>query len=219
MGFLAPALPWIIKGGAALAGGLMGRKAQASAQQRSPEEMAALQGAQSSASGMTAHGNTLIGQGTQQLGQAGNYWSTLIGGNRAAMAQATAGPRAALTDVYRGAESNLERSGVRGAQRDVATAELGRDRASRIAQLTTGMQPQAAQQMGNIGGTFLGSGSSLLGNAGSIWGNLLGSGFDNRKYARGEGEKSGTAWGGIIFDIIKNTPWGKKMGAGAGDAG
>ncbi len=208
-------MPGLIKGGAALGGALFGKMLQGSAQKRSPEESMALQGAQSAAGNLTQQGNALIGQGVPLLGQAGNYWQTLLSGNRAAMAQATAGPRAALTDVYRGAESNLERSGVRGAARDVATAELGRDRAGQIARLTTGMQPAAAQALGGIGSQFLGTGAPMLGQAGSIWGNLLGAGAQNRMSAREEGEKGGKAIGGLLFDILQGTI-GKKFGGGGG---
>lgn len=213
MGFLAPAVPWIIKGGSILGGMIAGKKAQSSAMQRSPEEQAALQGAQGAAGTLTTQGQSLIGQGTPMLGQAGNYWQTLLQGNRGAMAQATAGPRAALTDIYRGAEKNLERSGVRGATRDVAAAELGRDRAGQIARLTTGIQPQAAQNLAQVGSELLGTGAPMLGQAGSIWGNLLGQGQQNRVYARGEGEKAGKAWGGLIFDILQGTFGKKKTGA------
>ncbi len=210
MGFLAPALPWIIKGGAALGGSLLGKMAQGSAQKRSPEEAAALGGAQSTAGQLTATGSNLINQGQPLLGQAGNYWSTLLRGSRPAMAQATAGPRAQITDIYRGAESNLERSGIRGASRDVAQAELGRQRAGQIAGLTTGMQPLAASQLADIGERQTSTGANLMGQSGSIWGNLLGQGFENRKYARGEGEKFGTSMGQLIFDILTGTLGKKK---------
>jgi hypothetical protein len=213
MGFLAPAVPWIIKGGAALGGSLLGKMAQGSAQKRSPEESAAIGGAQNAAGALSTTGSGLINQGAPLTSQASNYWATLLGGNRAQMAQATAAPRAAITDVYRGAESNLERSGVRGASRDRATAELGRDRASKIAGLTTGVQPFAAQQLADIGGEQTRLGAGMLGQSGSIWGNLLGQGFQNRAYARHEGEKAGTSIGGFLFDILSGTI-GKKFGGG-----
>lgn len=213
MGFLAPAVPWIIKGGAALGGSLLGRKAQQGAMKRSPEESAALGGAQNVAGQLSSTGTNLIQQGAPLQGQAASYWSTLLGGNRAAMAQATAAPRAAITDVYRGAESNLTRSGVRGASRDVAKAELGRDRASQIAGLTTGVQPMAASALGEVGSDLTRTGSNLLGQSGSIWGNLLGAGFANRKYGRQEGEKAGSSIGSFLFDILSGTI-GKKFGGG-----
>jgi hypothetical protein len=217
MGFLAPAVPWIVKGGAMLGASLLGKKAQSSAMKRSPEEQAALGGAQDTAGQLSETGGSLIGQGTPLTGQAANYWSTLLGGNRAAMSQATAGPRGAVTDIYRGAESNLERSGVRGASRDVAKAELGRDRAGKIAGLTTGVQPFAAQQLAEIGSDQTRTGANMLGQSGSIWGNLLGAGYQNRLYGRQEGEKFGGSMGGLLFDILSGTIG--KMGKGGGGGG
>jgi hypothetical protein len=211
MGFLAPAVPWLVKGGAALAGGLLGRKAQSSAMQRSPEERQALAGAQGVATNLQQTGGGLIQQGQQTLAQPTNYWSRLLGGNRASMAQATAAPRAAISDVYTGAERNLERSGVRGAARDVASAELGRERAGKIAGLTTGVQPGAAAQLGEIGSEYLGRGAPMLGQAGSIYSSLLGQGQYNRMYGREQGQQAGTQIGGLIFDILNGTI-GEKFG-------
>lgn len=219
MGFLAAATPWIIKGGAALGGALFGKHAQNAAQKRSGEEQQALGGAQNAAGGMLQSGGQLMQRGTgitdtglTSLGQAGNYWSSLLGGNRAQMAQATAGPRAALTDVYRGAQRGLEHSGVRGAQRDVASAELNRDRASKIAGLTTGIQPMAAQALTDVGARQAATGLSttetggnLAQSAGSLYSNLLGQGQANRVYARREGENAGRSIGGFIFDILSGT--------------
>jgi len=206
MGFIGPALPWIVKGGAALGGMLLGRKAQSSAMKRSPEEQQALAGAQGAAAGLSQQGTSLIGQGTGYLGQAGNYYSTLLGGNRAAMAQATAGPRAAITDVYRGAERGLERSNVRGAARDVATGDLGRQRASQLSSLVTGVQPGAAAGLAGMGGQFLGTGGQLAQAGGSLYGNLLGQGFQNRVYGREEGGKAGKGIGGFLFDLLSSIP-------------
>lgn len=205
MGFLAPAVPWIVKGGAMLGGALFGKKSQSSAMKRSPEEQMALQGAQQSSQLLTQQGMGLMNQGSPLLGQAGDYWSTLLRGSRPAMAQATAGPRAQITDIYRGAERGLQRSGIQGAQRDQAQVELNRDRAGRIAGLTTGMQPMAADKLAGIGGQELALGSGLLGQSGNIWGNLLGQGYNNRVYARSEGEKAGGSMGGLIFDILNGT--------------
>lgn len=204
MGFLAPAMPWIIKGGAALGAHFLGKKAQSGAMKRSPEEAAALAGAQKSAGALQQTGSELVGEGRQTLQQPTNYWQRLLGGNRPLMAQATAGARGGITDIYRGAERGLEKSGVRGAQRDVAKAELGRQRASQIAGLTTGVQPFAAQQLMGIGGEQLGTGAPMLGQAGDIYSNLLGQGAVNRAYARGEGEKAGTGLGGLLFDVMSS---------------
>ena len=213
MGFLAPAVPWIVKGGAMLGGWLAGRKAQSSAMQRSPEELAALNSA-------TSAGNSLLqqGQNFQRIGLPGvqqgmSYYQTLLNGNRAMMSQATAGPRASITDTYRGATRNLEHSGVVGAARDQATAELNRDRAGKIASLVTGVQPAAASALSEMGSNLIQAGGNQVGAAGSLFGNLLNQGYNNRVYARSEGEKAGSSIGSFLFDIL-NGSFGKKGGGG-----
>lgn len=211
MGFLAPALPWISKGAAIVGGFLGGRKAQSSAQKRSPEEAMAMQGAQGAAGDLSQQGHTLTNTGLPAVNSATNYWQTLLGGNRAAMGVATAAPRAAITDQYRGAERGLERSGVRGGVRDLLKGEMSRDRAGDTARLTTGVQPMAAEQLGTLGSNVLGQGTNALGNAGNLWGGLLGEGFRNRVYARQEGEHAGGSLGSMIFDILGGLGGKKKI--------
>lgn len=221
----------LIAQGAGVAGGIYaGKKATSSAMERSPEEQTALTGAQGAAGTMLGAGRNLFGQAGALTGQGrdylqgpANYYQTLLRGNRAAMAGAVAGPTAQLTDVYRGAERGLERSGVRGAARDVASADLNRQRASQIAGLTTGVQPAAAAGLAGLGSEVLGAaaplygaGANLYSNAGNIYGNLLGQGAVNRKYGREEGEKTGKAIGGLIADVGKVAFGGKGNGKMAG---
>ena len=212
MGFITPALPWIAKGAGALFGGLAAKKAQKSAQQRSPEELAALSGAQQAAGSLQRTGQSLVEGGMNLQRPAGSYYQTLLSGNRAAMAGATAAPRAAITDVYRGAERGLERGGVRGAAKDVATADLNRQRASQIAGLTTGMQPMAAEALAGMGGQQVSQGVGAAGAGAGIWGGLLGQGAANRMYARGEGKETGQQIGGLIFDLM-NMQFPKRGGS------
>lgn len=212
MGFLAPALPWIGKGAALIGGLIGGKKGQSSAQKRSPEEAAALAGAQNIGTGLTTSGTDLTNTGLPAAQKSLSYYATLLGGNRAAMAQATAAPRGALTDVYRGATRNLEHSGIQGASRDLATSELNRDRTAKIAGLTTGVQPAAAGALADLGTNLVSQGGQRLGAAGSLYSMLLGQGAQNRQYARGEGEKMGTSIGSLMFDIL--SLFGKKKKTG-----
>jgi hypothetical protein len=231
MGMIAPALPWIAKAGAGIIGGLLGKKAQSSAMKRSPEETAAIGGINTAAGNLTGiggqlqqTGGDLTRQGAGLIKPAGNYYQTLLRGSRTAMQQAVAAPTAAITETYRGAERGLERSGIRGAARDVASADLNRDRASRIAGLTTGVQGAAAESLAGIGSQMTGQGISAMnaagnayGNAGNLYGGLLRSGTDNRRYGREEGSQMGGAIGGFLFDLLKN--WkggGGKSSTGAG---
>lgn len=226
MGFIAPAMPWIIKGASMLGGYIASKRAQKSAMQRSPEEQPALGGAQGAASDLTRTGTAqlrggldLLRTGEQTTAGPTDYYQTLLRGNRAAQAQATAAPRGAISDVYTGAERGLEKSGVRGAARDVAAGELQREKAGKISSLVTGVQPGAAEALTGIGATQTGQGIGMAGNAGSAYGgagslysNLLGQGMYNRQYGRQEGEKAGSKIGSFLFDIMKGV--GKKYSGG-----
>lgn len=226
MGAVVPFIPTI----ASTIGGIIGgKKATSSAQKRSPEEQVSLKGGQAAAgslagmgSGLYGTGTEMIGEGRETLAQPTNYYQKLLGGNRALASQAIAAPRAAISDVYRGAERGLERSGVRGAARDVAKAEIGRERAGKISSLITGVQPGAAEALTGIGERQIGQGLvgagqgvSATGQAGNIYSNLLGQGYSNRVYARGEGEKFGQSFGGLIFDVLSGTLGKKKGGVGS----
>lgn len=213
---MGPIVPFIPAIASTIGGIIGGKKATSSAQARSPEESLALTGGQQTAGMLNRVGTQQIGagqaltrEGQTTLAQPTNYYSRLLYGNRAAQSQAVAAPRAAISDVYRGAERGLERSGVRGAARDVATGELNRQRAGQISSLITGVQPQAAEALTGIGQYQMGAGAGLTGQgigaegtAGGIFGNLLGQGAQNRVYAREEGEKFGSSFGGLLFDIL-----------------
>jgi hypothetical protein len=89
-----------------------------------------------------------------------------------------------------------------------------------MSSLITGVQPGAAEALTNIGQTQTGQGAGIAGQgvgatgqSGSLFANLLGQGTENRKYARSEGEKFGSGFGGLIFDLLKGT--GKFNGKGA----
>jgi hypothetical protein len=223
MGFIAPFVPMIA---GAIGGMIGGKKATASAQKRSPEEAMALGGAQGAGTALAGQGKSqfdlgtsMVNQGQATLAGPTSYYQKLLGGNRALASQAVAAPRGAITDVYRGAERSLEQGGVRGAARDVAKGELGRQRAGQISSLLTGVQPGAAEALTGIGQTQTGQGAGVAGQgigatgqAGNVFAELLGQGAENRQYARQEGQNFGSSFGGLIFDLLKGV--GGKKGGG-----
>jgi hypothetical protein len=219
VGFLANPLVWkgITTGVSLLGGWLGGKKAEKNAMQRSPEEAAALTGASNSANALNTTGTQLTQAGMPAVNKSLGYYSTLLGGNRAAMSLATAAPRASITDTYRGAERNLEQQGVQGAGRDQAVAGLARDKAGNIARLTTGVQPAAANALADLGTNLTSQGGQQQNAAGSLFANLLGKGFENRKYAREEGGKASSAIGSLLFDVLSGI-W-KPKGSSGGGAG
>src|SRR5258708_23778011 len=120
MGHVIPFIPTIA---GAIGGIFGGKKAQSAAQQRSPEEQAALTGAQGAGTALGTQGaqqfgtgTGMIAQGASTLAQPTSYYAKLLGGNRALQSQAIAAPRGAIADTYGGAQRSLERSGVQCAE-------------------------------------------------------------------------------------------------------
>lgn len=229
MGFAAPIIPFIPHIAGAIAGIFGGKAATKAAQKRSPEEQTALTGAQGAGSTLAsqgaqqfATGTGLIQSGQTALAQPTSYFSRLLSGNRALQSQAIAAPRAAISDTFAGAGRQLEQSGVRGAARDEAKGELARQQAGAISSLITGVQPAAAGALTQIGqtsigqgGAIAGQGSAAVGQSGNLFQNLLGQGFQNRTYAREQGQQFGQQAGGFVFDLLKGV-LGKKGGGGFG---
>ena len=127
------------------------------------------------------------------------------------MANATAAPRAQLQEAYRGAQSQLGASGIRGAARDVISGNLQRQGAGQIAGLTTGVQPAAAQALGNLGTETSRTAPPLYNTAGNVYSQLLNQGLLNRKNAQDEGTNTGKALGKIVSDL-GTINFGKKAG-------
>lgn len=222
---MGAAVPWIIKGGIALGSAFLGKKRTSSAMQRSPEEMRALNGAYSALEGSNSDGDAASKMGLPMLAQAGDYYSRLLNGDRGQMSAATAAPRAEITDIYRGAASNLERSPIRGGERTLAMSTLNREKASKLAQLTTGVQPNAAAGLAQVGSTGAGLGAYGKAASAGAYANLLRQGADNRSQAEDKGSAFAKNMGGILTDMfmgggggkaptIKSRPIGTGMGTG-----
>ena len=193
--------PLIVQGAGMVGGAIAGQQATKMAQKRSPEEQAALDAAQASAGQLGRFGGQAWNQGQDLQRAPGQYFQTLLSGNRAAMSQALAGPTAQITGNYRGAQRGLDQAGVRGAARDVAQADLNRDRVSKIASLSTGVQPYAAEQLTSMGQQQQALAPGMLATSGQLQSNLLGQGASNRAYARQEGERTAGAIGGLARDV------------------
>lgn len=217
------AIPWWARLAGTAGSLIAGKLAGDSASKLSPLEQTAVTGATGAADTLSAQGKSLsagglstIAQGLPQLQKAGDYYGILLGGNRSAMSLATAGPRASITDTYRGAERGIERSGAQGGVRDLAKAELSRSRASDLSALTTGVQPAAAAGVTDIGARTTAAGLGLtqqgtqaLSGVGNIYDSLLGAGYKNRVYGNQQGQQAGSAVGSMIFDLLSGI-YGKK---------
>lgn len=198
-----PVVPIAIMAGGAIISHFAAKKATSDAMQRSPEELAAQGGASAGAASLQKSGTEGIATGAETQKPATSYFDTLLRGNRAQQAQATAAPTARITDVYSGAERGLEKSGVRGAARDVASADLTRNKAGAIAGLVSGVQPAAANALTSIGQTQQAQGASMVASGNNTYSGLLGMGQQNRQKANEAGTSAASSIGQLATGASK----------------
>ncbi len=175
------------------------------------------QGLLGAGAGMRDAGMAEFRKGAPDLDAASGYLRSLVSGSPGATAAAVAPQIGQITSIYRGAESGLDRSGVRGAARDVATAEMGREKAGRISDLVLSQRPgavaglaqlaQGRQQTGlNLSGQGLqataggiGALQAASGPLGTIYGG------EARRAEQGAANQAeiGKFFANIIFDMMR----------------
>lgn len=147
-----------------------------------------------------------------QLQQTGNYYSTLVGGNRSALTAAMQPETRQITDAYAGASANLERAGVRGATRDLAEADIGRERAGRIAGLVPGLRANAAANLSGLATNTLAASGGRLSSSTGTYADLA-RGYQQDRYQQDDQhQQSGEAWGKLITGLLSAYA-AKKAGA------
>jgi len=162
-----------------------------------------------------------------QFNQAGDYYNRILSGNRGALDSVLAPDRAAITDTYRGAEKGLDR--LQGGTRDLAFAELNRDRAGKLALLPSMARTAAAggaldagQGLTGVAGSQAGTGTTLTGQAvgakggsAGAYGNLF-QGANYRSALQQQMDReTNQSIGTMIFDALKS----RKPKAGSGGGG
>ncbi len=163
-------------------------------------------------------GKDLYNFGMPMLQRSASYYGTLLGGNRAQQAQLLQPEISNITDLYRGAEKNLEQSGVRGGVKDTAVAEMSRERSGRIAGLVPGLRPMAASALSGIGQFGASGGQAGTSLSSNISGSLLGQAQSGRQFDTAQSYQQGTDWGQMIGTLLQQQGTkGKKTSAGAYD--
>lgn len=169
---MAAAIP-LVSTGISLVGGLLNKRNQGKQQGQADAASAPGFAAQAdTADRLNAQGGAVAQVGQQALGQSTNYYARLLNGDRAAMTGALTPEIGATNAVYAGANRSLDRAPA-GAGRDVARAELGRERAGKIGSLVSGVRPMAAEAMTGIGQNALQLGFGARQAAGGIYAQLL----------------------------------------------
>jgi hypothetical protein len=202
---MAAAVPWIVMGGSSIVSAWLGSR-------KSKQEKSAQSAQAASLTQLARQGQQNFNAGFPAMNSALNYYQTLLSGNRAAQSQALAAPMAGITDTFRGAEQGLERQGVRGGVKDMAVADLQRDKANQIGQLTAGVQPMAAANLGQLGSAATGMASGPLSASAIGFGNMAGAATQDRMYRNSLYQNSANNIGEMAFGIWKQKQAGKGGG-------
>lgn len=168
----------------------------------SPAEQQAQQTQLGASKALTSQASTLTNYGLPKLQQAGNYFSTLAGGNRAATAQALAPETANINDLYGGTQRTLQRF-LKGPDRDYQMGELARQRTGQIGGLFAGARAQGVSGLVSLGEYGVGQGTSALGGAAGIAGSVAGMGQSNRIYAGQLQQQAGSSTAALILQLLK----------------
>lgn len=120
-------------------------------------------------------------------GPASNYWNSLLRGGQAAV-QATGPIASQIGQAAQGARNSILATTPRGGEQNLAMANSFNDASNNVARLYAGMQPMAAQGLGQLAGlgtslafpaTMGGLGAAQMGQQGAMAG---GAGFGSLLY-------------------------------------
>jgi len=164
-----PVIPFIplIAAGVGAAGTAYGaHKASSDAKKARAAQQPLIDAQTRAAEQQNAQGQQLFSFGMPLLQRSGEYYSRLLGGDRASLRLATLPERQEISELYRGAEKGIDRSGVQGANKTVQRAELARERVGKLASLVPNARAAAAGQVGALGQTGV-SGGMAGGTAGA----------------------------------------------------
>lgn len=214
---MAAAVPFAIQGGAALYSHFANKK-NAAAQQTA---MTNTQGSAAQVGNaappllkqgteLTQQGSGYLGSGARQLGQAGDYYSSILSNRRSAR-ESLAPETSTALEYYRGAEGKNNRT-LRGGSRDYANAELERQKVGQLASYLPAARANAATGMervgsatGTLGGQALSAGNAASGqgvNAAMGSGYLNQGVFNQAQTQRQNTADTGNAWGKLFSSAL-----------------
>lgn len=188
---IIPFIPAIIGAAGAITGGaLAGRNSSSSSSNSSttttplgtqtitPQQQAQQDELSAIAQIQRKWGKKDVKQGTKDFSAAQDYWSTLLGGDRTAIAQAKGPEITRVSDQYDAARKSLSEFAPRGGGRIAGLSGLAGQQAGQIGNIFLNARPEAAAAIERLGVERSGIGGNLLAGAGNdfnaILNNLLG---------------------------------------------
>lgn len=150
-----------------------------------------------------------FGLGNAALGPASDYWQALLKGGQAAV-QATGPIASQIGQLTQGANQAVRATTARGGEQNLALAQNVNQGANNISRLYAGMQPLAAQGLTQVGGAYLGSGSSVNPMA-----NIAGA-YQNYAQQQQMAGQAGQGFGSLLYQAMNKN---KSGGSGGGKGG
>jgi len=215
---MAAAVPFALKGGAMLAGSMLGKKLSGP----SKDQKSAMAGTQAAGDQVGAMAPPLMKTGQEMtqaggatLAGAGDYYKNILS-NRQSARESLAPEMQGALEFYKGAEGKAKRT-MRGGSRDYAVAELDRQKVGQMAGMLPAARAMAAQGAAGVGGQQVGAGTAASGqgvNAASNAAYIKSGLFNQASQIRGQEQEGGKQWGNLLYDVAGMIPWGKKGGGG-----
>jgi len=201
MAAVVPFIPLIASGVGALGGFLSRPKVP----EATPLETEAFQEQIAAGRESREQRRSLFDIGKPALEQATSFFGNLASGSKGVLAAATSAEQQAIGSTFRGAKQNILETG-RGGTRDLALANLSRDRAATQASLIPAVRSNAAAALANIGGS---ASSVASGNTSSVFGQVgsaLQTGRINQFGVQaGVQQTAGAGVGNFLFDLARNS--------------
>lgn len=174
----------------------------------STQQSAAMRQTAQAAPQLMGAGQQTTAAGVQGATTAQNYYKSLLSGGRAGLTAATAPESAAALDYYKGAEGKVTNT-MRGGGRDMALAELDRQKVGQLAVLPAQARAGAAQGLVGASAPLINAGANQtqqgLGAAGA--------GFGQATQVYGQQADAAKGYGKMLFDAISQ--WQAGRGGGA----
>ena len=168
-----------------------------------------------------ALGKSYIEQTRPYLESAGNYWSTLLRGDKAAVGQLVGPSAENISGQYTAARKNIETFMPRGGERNLAVAGTDVGRASDIARLYAGVQPMAASQLAALSGQGAGAAGTVGGVGTGLTGQATSGGSSLLNYYAQTNAGISQMWGGVASGLgsLAGGQLGSKGGSSSGGKG
>ena len=211
MPFIAPFLPAIIGAGASLGSAAIGNKLAGGPQTTPLQNQVFQQQLEGGRLGMDTarqllpQGQNLLTMGAQQMQSPMNYWSSILSGNRGLATSALAPEISRIGQGYQTAANTSAALMPRGGPSAAFNAELPFSQQHDVANLLQTARPQAAgsllgaaQNLGGLGSSLIGSGISSIYGATQAGRDII----SQQQQAQAAAAQRGQAIGGGLFDLV-----------------